>query len=126
MSKEKMDQIFDAAYEKYSKEYDKDNSIGLCLLVQRLDGKAVYKKPYKESFIAMCTHDKLFSEKWGLQITERELNYLERYNMHRSYINESNSDLLFELADHENFNRLGVPSKLIKIRYNNETIEVYE
>ena len=31
------EQIIDEAYENYSKEYEKDNSIGMCLLVKRVD-----------------------------------------------------------------------------------------
>ena len=67
------EQIIDEAYENYSKEYEKDNSIGMCLLVARMDGKSTYRKPNKEMFVDLCTHDKTFSQKWGLKIEEREL-----------------------------------------------------
>ncbi len=67
------EQIIDEVYENYSKEYEKDNSIGRCLLVARMDGKSTYRKPNKEMFVSLCTHDKTFSEKWGLKIEEREL-----------------------------------------------------
>ena len=57
MNKERYNQIIDEAYENYSKEYEKDNSFGLCLLVQ---------KPDREMFINKCKTDPGFSEKWGL------------------------------------------------------------
>jgi hypothetical protein len=72
MNKEQ-EELLDVAYENYSKEYEKDNSIGMCLLVKRLDGKSTYRKPNKEMFVDLCTYDKTFSEKWGLKIEEREL-----------------------------------------------------
>ena len=98
-------QIIDEAYENYSKEYEKDNSVGLTLLVQIVDGKAVYRKPDKEMFVAMCTYDKNFSEKWGLKIEERELNddELNIFNLLKQTF-----------------------TKLITITYNDKTIESYE
>ena len=65
MSKEQQ-RIIDEAYENYSKEYEKDNSIGTFLPVARVDGKHTYRKLDKEMFIGLCIHDKIFSEKWGL------------------------------------------------------------
>ena len=73
MNNERYNQIIDEAYENYSKEYEKDNSIGMTLPVIIVDGKAVYYKPDKQMFIAMCTYDKSFSDRWRLKIEEREL-----------------------------------------------------
>jgi hypothetical protein len=67
-----------------------------------------------------------FAKKWGLIIEERELSYTERYDIHKKYITEDKLDLLFELATNENLDKLGVPTKLITITYNNKTIESYE
>jgi thymidylate synthase len=53
------------AYKNYEKAYEKDNSIGLSLLVKRVDGKPVYRKPSKEQFIAMIETDNEFAKKWG-------------------------------------------------------------
>jgi hypothetical protein len=104
MNKEQQE-LLDEAYENYSKEYVKDNSIGMCLLVARMDGKSTYRKPNKEMFIDLCQHDKAFSEKWGLKIEERELND-----------DELNIANLFKQTS----------TKLITITYNDKTIESYE
>ncbi len=104
MNKEQ-EELLDAAYENYSKEYEKDNSIGMCLLVKRLDGKSTYRKPNKEMFVGLCTSDKTFSEKWGLKIEERELN-----------VDELNIINLLKQSS----------TKLITITYNDKTIESYE
>jgi len=53
------------AYKAYERAYEKDNSIGLSLLVARTDGKPTYRKPTKEQFIAMIETDDEFAEKWG-------------------------------------------------------------
>ena len=132
MSKEKYNQIIDEAHENYSKEYEKDNSIGMCLLYKRLDGKKTYRKPDKEMFVGLCNHDKTFSEKWGLKIEERELSLEERvdiFNKKREYgevilpefksvgdMNVWTNKLLVEV----------IPTRLITLTYNNETIESYE
>jgi hypothetical protein len=125
MNKEQ-EELLDAAYEKYSKEYEKDNSIGMCLLVARLDGKKTYRKPHKEMFVGLCTSDKTFSEKWGLKIEERELSLEERH-----YI-LTKTKLLIPISDDvkdnwiETLNEKNIPTKLITITYNDKTIESYE
>jgi hypothetical protein len=59
----------------------------------------------KEEFINKCKTDVEFSDKWGLEIEEREL---------------SDDELnIFNLFKQN-------PTKLITITYNNETIEIYE
>ena len=132
MNNEKYNQIIDEAYENYSKEYEKDNSIGSTLLVRRLDGKSVYRKPDKQMFIDLCTYDKTFSEKWGLKIKERELSLEERSIIAGSNHNEVSQNIkMFTGIDedhtlHKNLDDNNTPTKLITITYNNETIEVYE
>ena len=119
-----MNQMIDEAYENYSKEYEKDNSIGSTLLVRRLDGKSVYRKPDKQMFIGLCTYDKTFSEKWGLKIEERELSLKERLNLVSTIIGE---EKIRTYEDNlERVDKLNIPAKLITITYNNETIESYE
>ena len=119
------EQIIDEAYQNYSKEYEKDNSIGMCLLVKRVDGKSTYRKPNKEMFVDLCTYDKTFSEKWGLKIKERELSDEERIIL-AGYDYENRGgigwNMLKETVDMDN----SIPRKLITITYNNETIESYE
>jgi hypothetical protein len=136
--------IINEAYENYSKEYEKDNSIGMCLLVKRLDGKSTYRKPNKEMFVDLCTYDKTFSEKWGLKIEERELKKnsgWERYELLLKRISEK--ELQEKYKDDERATWLGfkkftlvnanyicdkenIPTKLITITYNDKTIEIYE
>jgi len=53
------------AYKKYEKAYEKDNSVGLSLLVARMDGKSTYRKPTKEQFIDMIQADDEFAKTWG-------------------------------------------------------------
>ena len=119
------EQIIDEAYENYSKEYEKDNSIGMCLLVARMDGKSTYRKPNKEMFVDLCTHDKTFSEKWGLKIEERELSLEERNEWFQIHLNGNNPFMKSDWKDFE-LDQQNIPTKLITITYNNETIESYE
>jgi len=126
MNKEQQE-LLDEAYENYSKEYEKDNSVGMCLLVSRMDGKSTYRKPNKEMFVDLCQHDKTFSEKWRLEIEEKELSLDERYKLagifgkeklpgEPYYTDEQQHSLLDEL----------VPTRAITITYNDKTIESYE
>ncbi len=123
MSKERYNQIIDEAYENYSKEYEKDNSVGILFLVKRVDNELVYKKLDKESFIGLCEHDKLFSEKWGLRIEERELSLEERLNLVSTIIGEE------KIRTHEDnlarVDKLNIPTKLVTVTYDNETVEIY-
>ena len=126
MNKEQQE-LLDEAYENYSKEYEKDNSIGMCLLVARIDGKSTYRKPNKEMFIDLCTLDTEFSEKWGLKIEERELSFNERIK-HIVNSLESNAPLLMENDDKtiQWLDKNNVPTKLITLYYHNKTITSYE
>jgi len=131
MNKEKYNQIIDEVYENYSKEYEKDNSIGMCLLYKRLDGKKTYRKPGKEMFVGLCTHDKTFSERWGLKIEERELSLEERRILWNKKVDPSENaceyvDGLSIVDAHDIFNQDNIPTELITLTYNNETIESYE
>jgi hypothetical protein len=123
MNKEQQE-LLDAAYENYSKEYENDNSIGMCLLVKRLDGKSTYRKPNKEMFVDLCTYDKTFSEKWGLKIEERGLSYSEReelFNQNRIVILTKG-----EKIDEQDFDNVEIPTKLITLEYNGIKTESYE
>jgi hypothetical protein len=123
MNKERYNQIINEAYENYSKEYEKDNSIGMCLFVKRLDGKKTYRKPNKEMFVDLCASDKTFSEEWGLKIEERELNYEERIKLFKEKTNRS---LTYTLNVRERLDENGIPTRLITVTYNDKTIESYE
>jgi hypothetical protein len=126
MSKEQQD-LLNKAYENYSKEYEKDNSIGMCLLVARLDGKKTYRKPDKEMFVGLCTYDKTFSEKWGLKIEERELSLVARMGLCKEKWDYSwNRTINLEDIEWRMNNEWNTPTKLITITYNDKTIESYE
>ena len=123
MNKERYNQIIDEAYENYSKEYEKDNSIRIHLPVKRVDNELIYKKPDKESFIGLCEHDKSFSERWGLKIEERELSLDERKQIFddRGYVCDVwpfNGDW------HGEYDGFRIPRRAISLTYNNETIEI--
>ena len=130
MSKERYNQIIDEVYRKYadSHEYFVDGWMHVIPMVHN-----------KETFVNKCKTDPEFSEKWGLKIEERELNLDERakfhptpeifYEIHGTFsISDSIENSNFPDKDwlHEQFDRGGIPSKLITLTYNNETIEVYE
>ena len=134
-------QIIDEAYENYSKAYEKDNSVGLTLLVQKVDGRAVYIKPDKEMFVTMCTYDESFSEKWGLKIEERGLSLEERWDLSKKYgyrtgdVEIPSPDSIYlginerqELESLWNDPVIGtnLPTKLITVTYKDKTIESYE
>lgn len=133
MNNERHKQIIDEAYADYSKAYEKDNSVGLALLVQRADGHAVYRKPDKEMFVTMCTYDKSFSEEWGLKIEERDLSFDERCKIQIDRLDgmySSEKDLFIHSSIDEvkkmTMDKNEIPTKLITITYKDKTIESYE
>ena len=69
-----------------------------------------------EEFINKCKTDSEFSEKWGLKIEERELSDKERV----AIFMENKRTNKFE------DNNCDIPTKLITLTYNKETIESYE
>jgi hypothetical protein len=81
----------------------------------------------KEEFINKCKTDPEFSEKWGLKIEERELSFNERIK-HIVNSLKSNAPLLMEEDEKTTqwLNEKNIPTKLITLTYNNETIESYE
>ena len=88
-----------------------------------------FPTPYtKEEFINKCKTDSDFSEKWGLQIEERELDWKKRSKL-------LSKEQFYEFGFLSPFtdtiinyylNQQNIPTKLITITYNNETIESYE
>ena len=109
MSKELYNQIIDEAYENF-----------------RVKVKDTYFPVYrtKEEFIDTVKNYPEFSKKWGIQIEERELSFKERNEIlrqeHPLYFMEQ------QLGGEDIFERNNIPTKEIKVTYNNETITVYE
>ena len=123
MSKERYNQIKDEAYKNYVKSffkgelkknyegggYDIDDYYYSIIDVQHLLGWPQDGPVSKKEFINKCKTDSKFSETWGLKIEEREI---------LKQIDQTNPILKGSTTL--------VPTKLIKITYNNETIESYE
>ena len=131
MNNEKMNQMIDEAYENYLKGGDikwlKQEEVDTPI------GKMNIPIPYtKEEFINKCKINPEFSERWGLKIEERELSWKERVEIARKTLSKEE---FFEYGNLSPFttpiitywlNQNNIPTKLITVTYNNETIEVYE
>ena len=74
----------------------------------------------QEEFINKCKTDTDFSKIWGLKIEERELSEDERYDL--CVARKSKMTAISE----EDYIEYNIPTKLITLKYNNETIESYE
>ena len=120
-----IENIIEECYNSYLKA-DKD-SFDRWL---RLDSSIVAKwTPYtQKEFINKIKTEPKFSEKWGLKIEERELSFEERWDLlekdkHTQFVKWESlgTDRIKEVLDKEN-----VPTKLITLTYNGETIESYE
>jgi hypothetical protein len=89
----------------------------------------------KETFINECKSNKKFAKKWGLKITERLLEHIERKKLMDEYTDSRN---MFRIGyqvtnggfNIERYNKVcdsyDIPTKLLTIMYNNQTIEIYE
>ena len=124
MNNEKMNQMIDEAYENYLKGGDikwlKQEEVDTPI------GKMNIPIPYtKEEFINKIKTDSEFSEMWGLKIEERELSKSELnilYNIRRGV---GKVDTNYSIGTVKSKDP-SIPTKLITITYNNETIESYE
>jgi len=114
MSKE---QIIDEAYENYLKHNDEVDNYWI---KKNPEIKSRWKPYSQEEFINKCKTDSKFSEKWGLKIEERELSEDERYDL--CVARKSKMTAISE----EDYIEYNIPTKLITLKYNNETIESYE
>jgi hypothetical protein len=127
MNKEKYNQIIDEAYENYKSttlESDMKKSAWE-LTVQSMSGKKFIIS--QEEFINKCKTDSEFSEKWGLKIEERELSLEERHQLALPIWKEKYGPLADMMVPTNVDNTpFKIPTKLITITYNNETIESYE
>lgn len=110
MNKERYNQIIDEVYYKYTTKYMGYDDV-----------------PSKELFLFEIKNNPEFSEKWGLQIEERELSLEERHKLALPIWKEKYGPLANLMVptnvDNTPYN---IPTKQITLTYNNETIEVYE
>ena len=127
MSKERYNQIIDEVYENYLTNFIPPTC------PPNLDVQPSYYEPMtKEWFIKSIKERGLrgeeFSNKWGLKIEERELSWNERADLSRekrrhswTWQNWSEEEMEWRMNNDWN-----IPTKLITLTYNNETIESYE
>ena len=115
MSKE---EIINKVYEKYFNTYP-----GAEKTFQYEGSTIETRRMTKDEFVDMIKTDSEFSETWGLKIEERELSLEERteYKKKRDGISRTFVSYTHQMLDNSN-----IPTKLITITYNNETIESYE
>jgi hypothetical protein len=134
MNKEQQE-LVNEAYKNYrSKSKDIDLPENLYnKLIDALNTDAMFPIDYpnrmltKEEFINKCKTDSEFSEKWGLTIEERELSLVDRYQiMKTSDLNDWLNIHCKEPKTMEYMDKNDIPTKLITVTYNNETIESYE
>ena len=138
-----MNQIIDDAYKNYRlKSNDIDLPENLYNnLIDDLNKDAMFpidnpsRMLSKEKFINKIKTDSEFSKKWGLKIEERELSLGDRGELFRKeHPNKSVNDFApngmeVQSLNHQlntRYNNANIPTKLITVTYNNETIESYE
>ena len=80
----------------------------------------------QEEFINKCKTDTDFSKIWGLKIEERELSLEERFRLQMEKVSYSGPFNFEEQYIKDVCDKNNIPTKLITLTYNNETIESYE
>ena len=113
MNNEKYNQIIDEAYKNYLKNGQQE--------ADRNKEDQTFLPMPKQMFIDKIKTDNGFSNTWGLKIEERELDMMERWGLAGLTPNMTEFDYCNKLCDEHK-----VPTKLITITYNNETVEIYE
>ena len=120
MNKEQQ-QIIDEVYENYVKKTNED------FIKSDITLPPSYYPIDEDKFINKCKTDIKFSEKFKLKIEERELSLNERRDISRDKLNRTEWADVIKLAHFkETYDKYNIPTKLITITYNNETIESYE
>ena len=139
MSKERYDQIIDETYENYLKNWKPQPVVEDEYFW--MENELVSDRPLpKDMFIHCIKKDSEFSETWGLKIEERELSWEERRDLltpsqyDGTELNKyGKEDCRFgdispftDKVIHYWLDLHNIPTKLITLIYNNETIESYE
>jgi hypothetical protein len=111
MNKEQQE-LLDEVYEKYHQE--NKHVMYLTFLLE-------------EEFINKCKTDTEFSERWGLNIEERELSLEERVRIYGVDKIQTNDAGYYEHSYTQfKVDEAKIPTKLITITYNDKTITSYE
>ena len=128
MSKERYNEIIDEVYQQYDELFDS------------------YYPPFSAPYPTRLTKEELVEEikkgghdELGVKIAERELSLEERYNLMpsitghaipniemRKRINNFDGNIPGISYHEEWLDSFNIPTKEIKVTYNNETITVYE
>lgn len=126
MNNEKMNQIIDEVYRNFNRE----------TFIKNIDIPIIFASDdisLRDRFVEKIKTDSDFSEKWGLKIEESELSFNERCEIQINQLDgmySSAKDMFIKSSINEvkleMMNRNNIPTKLIKVTYNNETVEIYE
>ena len=127
MNKERYNQIIDEAYKNFLMTSKKGVS-------KEILEKFIKHTPniHKVEFIDKIKTNKEFSERWGLKIEERELILKERVDIFNLKMIKEGIRTQIATVDvneeywRSNLNEIDIPTKVITVTYNNETIEIYE
>ena len=123
------EQIIDEAYENYVNKIKLQNNWEITLRVMDINTIGQQELLTKEEFINKCKTDPEFSEKWGLKIEERDLTREERIDLYAKEYTpgmRNKYEPPFDDFIDAKLSVRNIPTKLITITYNNETIESYE
>jgi hypothetical protein len=120
MSKERYNQIIDDAYKNFLMTSKK-------MVSKEILEKFLKHTPniHKVEFIDKIKTDERFSERWGLKIEEQELSRDERIILMNKKIGVTDTLPQYYNTDDE-MDKNNVPTKVITVTYNNETIEIYD
>ena len=119
---EKFNQIIDEVFINYCQTKIEKTSTGEIWISYA----GHYGNISKEDFINKCKTDNEFSEKWGLKIEERGLTLEERHQISLSRIGHDGIADRDNITWHETYNKTGIPTKIITLTHNNETVITYE
>jgi hypothetical protein len=123
MNKERYNQIIDEVYKNYVDKLSYNEND--CFADEDINKPNKTFIPYnQQEFINRCKTDKEFSERWLLTIKERELSHDERIILMNKKLGVTDTLPQYYNTDDE-MDKNNVPTKLITVTYNNETIEVY-
>jgi hypothetical protein len=132
--RELLDEAFNQ-FSKYKMENFDDTRWDVIIEMNTSDNTKPYfvtgRPLIKEEFIEKCKTDSEFSQRWGLKIEERELSLEERSVIAKSNHYEVSQNIkTFVRVDedrtlHEDMDKHNIPTKLITIKYNDKTIEMF-
>lgn len=142
MSKQRYDQIIDEVYEKYIAKGREEHA---AFKAQHPEMLINYREDTKERFYESLKQNKHwfsgspgFADDLGIRIKERKLYAIERWNWYKKHGGHDGEIKLIALIVYENepdndhvhawLNTWAsnVPTRLVTLTYNDETIEVYE